>query len=556
MGLEMFLSLPDVELPHYLVQPLLHLVDCQRGTVKIKKEHLAIKPLIPVILGLPSEPGMDKLPSVDDDLLDTVFLTKIIGAGLVMGEFGDQLKEINDPAVFKLAFLSFILCHLLCPNSNAHIKESIYSLKSKIESIQKAGWCSYIYDQLMIAIREYKHNCSSWKKGSKNRSFVRGCMYILAVIHLDVLDTPEKPDTGYPRILHIKNNHFRQMKNHQFEFLLVKDTVYANVIANLEQEQEVQPVVITSGARESDDVQGSPAEAQASDVCDGDEARGSSLLCEHVPVMEKKLASAAPRELMASSAVGNEIRKESTTALVEQIERQMSCTQIGRNTDMEVDVSLQNPAVSQVQDGPDKEESEGVRLGSKTSKLLLVHADQQPGMEDRLVVSSKPRKGDVSSSCPKTGSMSAESDVSQDSNREQDKMVARKHAEDKPGAGGHTAPSHNDVATTDYEKHCVFASEVKDKLSDIQKCWLQSTVNHEVPEIPLYVCKMKQGLLSQMYFSVPYTRDHFSKHIRGSSGEMKISATNGGNSARMKFNISVSKSHRRLTSEKKNGKSS
>ena len=28
---------------------------------------------------------------------------------------------------------------------------------------------------------------------------------------------------------------------------------------------------------------------------------------------------------------------------------------------------------------------------------------------------------------------------------------------------------------------------------------------------------------------------------------MKISATNGGNSARMKFNISVSKSHRRLT---------
>ena len=77
MGLRIFFEHPDVELPHYLVEPLLHCVDCERGIVKIGDQDVGIKRLIPVILGLPYE--MDELLLVDDD----------------QGELGDKLKEIN-----------------------------------------------------------------------------------------------------------------------------------------------------------------------------------------------------------------------------------------------------------------------------------------------------------------------------------------------------------------------------------------------------------------------------------------------------------------------------
>ena len=79
MRLGILLGLIDVEVPHYLFKPLLHLVDCEHETNNIGNWNVGITRWITVILGLPSEMG--ELPSLDDDL-DIGLLRQIIGASL------------------------------------------------------------------------------------------------------------------------------------------------------------------------------------------------------------------------------------------------------------------------------------------------------------------------------------------------------------------------------------------------------------------------------------------------------------------------------------------
>ncbi|KAM3391758.1 hypothetical protein ACQJBY_013082 [Aegilops geniculata] len=411
---------------------------------------------------------MDKLPSVDGDLLDTESLEEIIGAGLVQGEFGDRLKEINDPAVFKLAFLSFILSHLLCPNSKAQIKESISSLKSKIESIRRTGWCNYIYAQLMIAIHEFKSNYSSWEKGSKKGTSVHGCMYILAVIHLDFLDTPDKPHPGYPCILHITNNHFRQMKKLHFKYLLLKDTVYANCDEML---SEVASASTNTGCLEVS----SSGITSTHDAAECFNERKRKML--HV----KEAMGARSKRLVKTATY----KQEQVHPVV--------ITSGAKESD-------------NVRSAPAEAAAAPTEIGASSASVVY------EGQEEEVTL---------------------ECDASQDSTREQDKIVPGKHAKDTSGVGGHTAPSHNDVATTDYEKHCVFARGVKDKLSDKQKCWLQNTVSsNSVPEIPFYVFQMNIKLRGEMYFSAQYSKDYLIKHFPKRRGwNIKISAAHGGGSA-------------------------
>ncbi|XP_024047628.1 uncharacterized protein LOC18053476 isoform X2 [Citrus clementina] len=77
-------------------------------------------------------------------------------------------REANDE--FKVTFMLFTLCTILCPPIGVHISSSfLYSLKDT-EFISKRNWASFDYDKLIQGITRYKED---------HLAYVSGCVLYL-----------------------------------------------------------------------------------------------------------------------------------------------------------------------------------------------------------------------------------------------------------------------------------------------------------------------------------------------------------------------------------------
>ena len=79
-------------------------------------------------------------------------------------------REANDE--FKVTFMLFTLCTILCPPIGVHISSSfLYSLKDT-KFISKRNWASFCYDKLIQGITRYKED---------HLAYVGGCVLYLEV---------------------------------------------------------------------------------------------------------------------------------------------------------------------------------------------------------------------------------------------------------------------------------------------------------------------------------------------------------------------------------------
>ena len=79
-------------------------------------------------------------------------------------------REANDE--FKVTFMLFTMCTILCPPIGVHISSSfLYSLKDT-QFISKRNWASFCYDKLIQGIIRYKED---------HLAYVGGCVLYLEV---------------------------------------------------------------------------------------------------------------------------------------------------------------------------------------------------------------------------------------------------------------------------------------------------------------------------------------------------------------------------------------
>lgn len=90
----------------------------------------------------------------------------------ILSDILRNCREADDD--FKVTFILFTLCTVLCPPIGVHISSSfLYSLID-VNSIKKMNWATFSFNRLMQSIIRYKED---------NLAYVGGCVLYLEVIN-------------------------------------------------------------------------------------------------------------------------------------------------------------------------------------------------------------------------------------------------------------------------------------------------------------------------------------------------------------------------------------
>ncbi|KAH0987696.1 hypothetical protein GBA52_014873 [Prunus armeniaca] len=85
-------------------------------------------------------------------------------------------KEAGD--FFKVGFVTFALCTLLCPTTSVYVNLKYLLPLRDSKAIARKNWASYSFRFLLDSVRSFKEN---------NQVYIGGCLLFLQLFYLDAI---------------------------------------------------------------------------------------------------------------------------------------------------------------------------------------------------------------------------------------------------------------------------------------------------------------------------------------------------------------------------------
>lgn len=136
--------------------------DVEQRTLNVHGRSLKVTPKhVGYVTGLNSE-GLDVAAleselSLDDNLLTEFNIQLDNGGEIGLARLRTSRMKISSSATeFKVKFVLFLLCRLLCSRTKFAIRKSLLAQVTKVDNLKSMNWSKYILDHLIDSLRNQR----------------------------------------------------------------------------------------------------------------------------------------------------------------------------------------------------------------------------------------------------------------------------------------------------------------------------------------------------------------------------------------------------------------
>ncbi|XP_027180473.1 uncharacterized protein LOC113779181 [Coffea eugenioides] len=156
--------------------------NAEQRTLNVHGRSLKVTPKhVGYVTGLNSE-GLDVAAleselSLDDNLLTEFNIQLDNGGEIGLARLRTSLMKTNSSGTdFKVKFVLFLLCRLLCPRTKLVIRKSLLAVVAKVDNFKNMNWSKYILDHLIDSLRDQRQ---------RNQFEFVGCIVVLMILYFE-----------------------------------------------------------------------------------------------------------------------------------------------------------------------------------------------------------------------------------------------------------------------------------------------------------------------------------------------------------------------------------